>query len=304
VPLTTSERVKLMKSIGEVLSEPSWDEINLTLEQFGMTPPGGYEGSAVGYILKAIKDASDEKLIELAAHLEIEVPSNAVAHAAQAGPQSNAAALPPVDEATFRIFLSHLSSQQAFAGQVQSALSTCGLSSFVAHVDVQPTTEWRDVIESELRRCDALIALMHSGFHQSDWTDQEIGYAMGRNKPAFAVNFGQVPYGFIGKFQAFFGGTKTATDIATELLTSLTEHPDTRIAVSRAMVRKFGQSGSFASSVRLLAWLEALNYWDDDMAAHLQWALKNNGQVYNETIHRVPRRTATLATKWASTKPA
>lgn len=293
-----------MKSIGDVLSEPSWDEINLTLEVFGMTPPTDHEGSAVGYILKAIKDAPDEKLIELAEHLEIEIPTNAVAHAAQAGPQSNASALPPIEEATFRIFISHISAQQGFASQVATAMAAYGLSAFVAHVDVQPTADWRDMIEYELRTCDALIAIMHSGFHQSDWTDQEIGYALGRNKPAFAVNYGQVSYGFIGKFQAFYGGTKSANVITDEIVAALRTNSETRVAVCRAIAKKFATSGSFSESTRLIAVLESLNYWDDEMAEHIKAARKNNDQIYGEYVNKVPSRTVALYKKWKTTTPA
>jgi hypothetical protein len=89
---------------------------------------------------------------------------------------------------------------------------------------------------------------MHSGFHQSDWTDQEIGYAMGRNKPSFAVNYGPVSYGFIGKFQAFYGGTKSANVITDEIVAALRVHPDTRVAVCRAIAKKFGTSALFTEA--------------------------------------------------------
>jgi len=47
-----------------------------------------------------------------------------------------------------------------------------------------------------------LIALMTENFKNSDWTSQEIGFALGRKKPILSINMGMEPYGFIKKYQA------------------------------------------------------------------------------------------------------
>ena len=49
---------------------------------------------------------------------------------------------------------------------------------------------------------DAFVALLTEGFHDSLWTDQEVGFALSRGVPILAVRLGKDPYGFIGKFQA------------------------------------------------------------------------------------------------------
>ena len=49
---------------------------------------------------------------------------------------------------------------------------------------------------------DGFVALMSEGFHDSNWTDQEVGYALARGVPIIAVRLGRDPYGFLGKFQA------------------------------------------------------------------------------------------------------
>lgn len=60
-----------------------------------------------------------------------------------------------------------------------------------------------DEIESALFSMDALVALMTDDFHDSEWTDQEVGVAMGRCVPVISVKLGnRNPYGFIGRFQA------------------------------------------------------------------------------------------------------
>src|SRR5260370_19981918 len=49
---------------------------------------------------------------------------------------------------------------------------------------------------------DAFVALLTDNFHDSDWTDQEVVYALGRSVPLIAVKLGRDPYGFMAKFQA------------------------------------------------------------------------------------------------------
>ncbi len=49
---------------------------------------------------------------------------------------------------------------------------------------------------------DAFVALMTEAFHDSLYTDQEVGFALCRDVPMIAVKLGKVPYGFLAKFQA------------------------------------------------------------------------------------------------------
>jgi hypothetical protein len=103
----------------------------------------------------------------------------------------------------FRVFLSHKSSVKVNTAALKDSLALFGISCFVAHEDIHPTKEWMDEIESALFSMDALVALMTDDFHDSDWTDQEVGVAMGRSVPIISVKLGRLnPYGFIGRFQA------------------------------------------------------------------------------------------------------
>lgn len=104
-------------------------------------------------------------------------------------------------DSPFRVFLSHKASSKMSTSGVKTALAKYGVSSFVAHEDIKPTREWQLEIEKALFSMDAFVALMTKDFHDSDWTDQEIGVAYGRKIPIFAVRLGKNPYGFIGKFQ-------------------------------------------------------------------------------------------------------
>jgi hypothetical protein len=123
------------------------------------------------------------------------------------------------DPESFRVFLSHKAQIQKQTAELKNDLARFGISAFVAHKDINPTKTWQDEIEYALATMDAFVALMTPDFHDSDWTDQEVGFAVARNVPLVAVRFGLDPYGFIGKFQALPGHwNSTGTDIAKLLI--------------------------------------------------------------------------------------
>lgn len=105
-------------------------------------------------------------------------------------------------EGGFRLFLSHKAEVKKKAADLKVRLEPFGVSCFVAHEDIHPTKEWQTEIESALFSMDAFLVLMTDGFHDSDWTDQEVGVAFGRGVPIISLKLGKDPYGFIGKFQA------------------------------------------------------------------------------------------------------
>ncbi len=101
----------------------------------------------------------------------------------------------------FRVFLSHKSEVKKKTADLKGQLSLFGVSCFVAHEDIHPTKAWQDEIENALASMDGFVALMSEKFHDSLWTDQEVGFAFARGVPIIAVRLGKDPYGFIGKFQ-------------------------------------------------------------------------------------------------------
>ena len=101
----------------------------------------------------------------------------------------------------YRAFISHLSEKKEIATKLKKQLKAFGVSCFVAHEDIEPTKAWQDELEEALMSMDCLVALLTDGFHESKWTDQEIGFACARGVKVIPVMQGAVPYGFIGKFQ-------------------------------------------------------------------------------------------------------
>jgi len=105
-------------------------------------------------------------------------------------------------ESGYRLFLSHKSEAKVAVAKLKAELSCFGVTCFVAHEDIHPIKEWQTEIENALDSMDALAAILAEDFHDSDWTDQEVGFAFGRGVQILPVKITENPYGFIGKYQA------------------------------------------------------------------------------------------------------
>lgn len=118
----------------------------------------------------------------------------------------------------FRVFFSHKTEVKKETADLKNRLQLFGISCFVAHEDIHPTKAWQDEIENALASMDGFVALLTGDFHDSDWTDQEVGFALARSVPLIAVRLGRDPYGFIGKFQGLTCGWDTAAEEITKVL--------------------------------------------------------------------------------------
>lgn len=172
----------------------------------------------------------------------------------------------------YRIFLSHKTEVKAEAAKLKERLRTFGASCFVAHEDIHPTKEWQNEIENALTSMDAFVGLLTSEFHDSLWTDQEVGFAVGRGVPIIAVKLGKDPYGFIGKFQAL---TCNWQEIPKELVTLLI----TQARMLEAYISAAECCTSFDNGNVLAELLPSIKTLTDEQTRRLISAFNENGEL-------------------------
>jgi len=179
----------------------------------------------------------------------------------------------------FRLFLSHVSLHKVKVSQLKVALFDRGVSAFVAHEDIEPSLEWQDEISLALRSMHALAALITPDFHGSNWTDQEIGWALGRGMPVIPVQLGVVPYGFVGKIQAIRGSLDETESLASSISQALLRNGQAHMHMRRAVVEAFEKSSSFAASKTLKNIIVTVDDFTEDEKDRLRTACKSNNQV-------------------------
>lgn len=173
----------------------------------------------------------------------------------------------------FRVFLSHKTEVKKKTSALKDKLKPYGISCFVAHEDIHPTNEWQNEIENALHTMDTFVALLTSKFHESHWTDQEVGFAFGRGVPIISVKIGKDPYGFIGKFQAVSCTWETAPDEIVKIL--IKKDPMINAYINAVQNCQSYDNGNKLSE--LLPFLERLS---DNQTKNLVTAFNENSQVY------------------------
>ena len=145
-----------------------------------------------------------------------------------------------------KIFISYAHEDKVQVGRIKWELEIkYGFDVFLAHEDIAPTHEWVDEIISELRACDVFIAFLTKDFNNSDWTDQEVGFALARGVTIIPLNEGVNPHGFIGRNQALTGSSKTVQSVCSKIIEILMESPKLREKLLNQLIKVFGKSSTF-----------------------------------------------------------
>jgi hypothetical protein len=121
---------------------------------------------------------------------------------------------------------------------------------------------------------DALAAIMTEDFHNSNWTDQEVGFALGRHVPVIPLRLGRTPYGFLARVQALSCNWDNVTERIVKLLITYDGMFD-------AYLQAIRDCDSFDNANLLAEILPSIEELDDDELAELVDAYNSNSQVYD-----------------------
>jgi TIR domain len=292
--MNPGERIRLITEAAELLAKRDASEQDLILGQFGMNTTEQWDGDAKSYAIAMIQYSPDDSLRELHQFLTGHIDLVGVS----SGPH-------PWKNRGLRLFMSHLAKHQGEVGRVAFMLAKDGIDAFVAHTSIDPSLQWQDVIESALRSCDAMAVFLHDGFRESDWCDQEVGFAMSRNVPVLPLRFDLNPYGFMGKLQAencsdlaryphYFDTAYTA---AWRILAWLHRTPTLQDAMTESLVSAFESSNGFDQTSRLFRLLEKRPTFERQQLKRLREAAKKNSQVRKALLGGAPDRVENLVAR-------
>jgi hypothetical protein len=200
-----------------------------------------------------------------------------------------------------RLFLSHVSAHKVAVSKLKWEFRTFGISSFVAHEDIEPTLEWQREIELALRSMHALVALLTPDFHESKWADQEVGCALGKGVLVIPVRLGLDPYGFIGKLQGSPGKLDAPDTLASGVVDLLLKNKTTAGTMRESLVVGLEKSPSFAASKALAGKVEGLRFFTSEQLARIEAACKDNVQV--QQSFGVPQRIQQVIQRFKPTTP-
>jgi hypothetical protein len=195
-----------------------------------------------------------------------------------------------------RLFLSHVSRIKGAASELKKALAPLGIDSFVAHEDIQPTQLWHREIEFALRSMDVLCALVTDDFVKSQWTDQEVGFALGRGISVVAVSCGADPYGLLGKHQALRADISQLAASGPRVADIISAQDHLKIRLTEGLVEAIATAISFLGAKEGMKRVSSLQtHLSDAQIIRLLEAARDNSQVRD--AHGVPAQIREIAVK-------
>jgi hypothetical protein len=224
------DKIKLVDMIAtELQKQMTFAEIDSYFEAYKI-PTDHFQSfySKKVYVKEVLPKINDETILEIADELKLEHSYGKM--------ETDSIEKKPVIKVDstlwktghFKLFLSHLADFKVQTSHLKIELEKYGISSFVAHEDIEPGTEWQIEIEKGLFSMDALCAILMPGFKESLWTDQEIGFALGRDLLVIPVRKDLDPYGFIGKYQGIQSKGKKIGEVAKAIFSIVSTNDKTK----------------------------------------------------------------------------
>jgi hypothetical protein len=191
-----------------------------------------------------------------------------------------------------RVFVSHLAERKAEVHELAKVLRAIGFSCFVAHDAIQPSRAWLREIERALRSCEVMVAYVSPGFADSEWTDQEVGWALGRDLAVIPVSVdNEMPRGFLGTYQAVRRrDSENDVELAREITTAIVDaafegqRPAAAALQDRIAVLLADAFCRVRSQDSARFWYQVLtripkSAWTSEMRGSVEKALSENNQL-------------------------
>ena len=200
-----------------------------------------------------------------------------------------------------KTFLSHHAESKVLAANIRDELSAYGFDAFVAHEDIEPTRIWEPEIWNSLNSMKLMIALLTPKFQQSNWTGQELGFALARNVPIIPIRIGADPFGFIAKIQAISRPQNRTDGLGRELfeLMLANESEKLRALGNEALVCAVSRVDNFDEANELASILPAVRDLSTEQVASIESAFKTNSQL--QWSFKFPRAIAQCLTRISGT---
>lgn len=145
-----------------------------------------------------------------------------------------------------KIFISYSNEDKLIAGEIKRLLEDLwGIDVFLAHEDIEPSTQWQEELIKELKACHIILPIITSDFYNSPWANQEVGFALARDIPIVPIHAGRIPCGFIARYQALKYDESEANNTCKALADIIVKQSQLRSLFLDKVIENFGKSESF-----------------------------------------------------------
>lgn len=181
-----------------------------------------------------------------------------------------------------RLFISHKDEHKKEATHLAKKLEGYGISSFVAHDTIEPLEKWQNTIIKGLQSMEIMMVFVTDGFFQSCWTNQEIGFALGRGVPIISLKLEkEAPQGFIQDTQAIICGLDSNQDTVSKIYKVLSQKLNHEERIRKSLIQAFIKSPNFEETLKRFTRLQSLEKITDLDIKQIIKGFNHNDQLYN-----------------------
>lgn len=273
------ERIEIIDIIGrELQNRMTFSEIDSYLDSYNIETKDFVKGNSKWvYVKDILPSINDNIILQMASELKIN-------HSSLNEDENDLIEPNFWKPAHFKLFISHLSTFKEKTSLLKKDLEKYGISAFVAHEDIEPTKQWQDEIEKGLFTMDALCAILMPGFKDSNWTDQEIGVAIGRKLLVIPIRKGLDPYGFIGKFQGYQSQNKKIHEVGESIFQIISKNPKTKNKYLNIICELFLMSNSFEDGLNRIKIINKIDNISSDKVKQIHTRIIENKNLKNKDI--------------------
>jgi len=178
---------------------------------------------------------------------------------------------------TIKVFISYANEDKESASCVKDFLEKYGIEVFLAHEDINPTEKWEGIILRKLDACDIFMPLLTENFKKSDWTNQETGIALAKNKWIIPIKIEIDPYGFIWKIQALKLNNSEIEKCYPKILDVICNNKNFTESLKDCLIKGFVNSSSFKSAEILAEELDKFDFFKPEQIREIF-----RGSIYPE----------------------
>jgi hypothetical protein len=163
---------------------------------------------------------------------------------------------------------------------VKTCFVAYGIDVFLAHDDLEPSTEWALEIQSRILTCDVFVPLLTKRFPLSKWTDQETGMAVAAQKLVVPVKAGINPYGFIASRQAVTLDPEKVDGTCRKIVRAISRNLALQEPLLDGLIDMFAESFSFEEAGRCAELIGEFDGYSPQQVRRVLLAMAANDQIH------------------------
>lgn len=179
------------------------------------------------------------------------------------------------------VFLSYHTNQKVISKTIKEKLEEIGFQVFMAPDDIHGGSKFLSVMYDKIKSCQIFLALISKDYPTSEYSDHEVGIALGFEKPVLPICIdGQIPYGFLREYHCVCSADMNIEQKIQEIADTIMTLTDTGKEYMDLLIHNLENAGSFVDANHWAKKLSKYSVFTSEHIARIADARLNNSQIY------------------------